>query len=506
MKPRQQQRKKVIIIGAGLAGMSAGYYLQVNGFDTEIFEMHSSSGGLCTSWKRDDYMIDGCIHFMAGTSPTEPTYCFWDDLLDMKSIRFIYSDTHAVVEDEKRNRICFYSDVDRLEKELLNKAPEDKRAIIEFTGIIRRFIHVKMPLFKPFETMNFHDKMRVAFQMMPFLPSMMHYMKISNREFAKRFKNPFLRRAFEMVFGDDAPLFYSVMPLVWRHKKETGYPEGGAVRIAGMIEKRYREEGGNIHFNSPVSRILVQDDSAYGIELENGERITCDLLISAADGRLTIYELLEGKFKDKNITDRYENDMFQTIDKTLYVAFGVNMDFSDQPRKIYFPLEKVIRIDPLTTLDFLEISHYCEDPSAAPKGKSLLTMMPDAKDWEYWDALRRDDRQKYDTEKMRVAGEIIDALDHRFANLKENVEMVDVVTPATYIRYTNNWTGGQISWKGTRKTFGKPTAWHIRGLKDFYMTGQWAGISGGLNNVVMMGNHLTQIICKKEGLKFRNKR
>jgi phytoene dehydrogenase-like protein len=44
--------KKVIIIGAGIAGLSAGCYLQMNGYDTEIFELHNIPGGLCTGWKR----------------------------------------------------------------------------------------------------------------------------------------------------------------------------------------------------------------------------------------------------------------------------------------------------------------------------------------------------------------------------------------------------------------------------------------------------------------------
>ena len=129
--------------------------------------------------------------------------------------------------------------------------------------------------------------------------------------------------------------------------------------------------------------------------------------------------------------------------------------------------------------------------------------MPDAKDWEYWFDLREKDKEKYDSEKNRVADEIVKALDKRFGNIKKNLEMIDVATPATYIRYTNNWTGGQISWKATRMTFGKPTTWQIKGLSGFYMTGQWAGTSGGLNNVVMMGNHLAQIMCKNEGIPFR---
>ena len=58
--------KKVIIIGAGIAGLSAGCYLRMNGYDTEIFELHTTPGGLCTSWERGNYIFDGCIHILAG--------------------------------------------------------------------------------------------------------------------------------------------------------------------------------------------------------------------------------------------------------------------------------------------------------------------------------------------------------------------------------------------------------------------------------------------------------
>jgi phytoene dehydrogenase-like protein len=44
--------RSVLIIGAGVSGLSVGCYLQMNGFDTEIFEMHDRPGGVCTAWKR----------------------------------------------------------------------------------------------------------------------------------------------------------------------------------------------------------------------------------------------------------------------------------------------------------------------------------------------------------------------------------------------------------------------------------------------------------------------
>jgi phytoene dehydrogenase-like protein len=441
---------------------------------------------------------------MCGTSPENSTYQFWNDIIDMQSIRFVYQDTHCVVEDKEQKRIYFYSDVVQLEKELLAKAPEDKKQINELISGIKKFSTLQMPVFKPYENMTFTDKLKVAFQMLPYLFRLNKYVRTTNQAFAAKLKNPDLRRAFEAAFVGDSSLFYSIMALVWRHKKETGYPIGGAVHISSSIEKRYKQLGGKILFNSKVTSILVEDNKVKGIGLENDGKYYGDIILSAADGRTTIYDMLSGKFRDKNIIERYESKAFQTISKTLYVSLGINKDFSNQPHKLFFPLDKTIRIDPMTELDVLEISHYCFDPSAAPEGKSLLTLMPESKDWEYWYNLRKNDNQKYNLEKERVANEIIDALDKRFGSIKENLEMVDVVTPATYIHYTNNWTGGQTSWKPTTKTFGKTTLWQIKGLSNFYMTGQWASISGGLNNVVMMGNHLAQIICKNEGIKFNH--
>jgi len=65
---------KVLIIGGGVAGLSAGSYLQMNGYDTEIFELNSNAGGLCVSWKRKAYTIDGCVHWLIGGNPKDPFY------------------------------------------------------------------------------------------------------------------------------------------------------------------------------------------------------------------------------------------------------------------------------------------------------------------------------------------------------------------------------------------------------------------------------------------------
>src|SRR4030042_563165 len=113
--------KKINIIGAGIAGLSAGCYLQMNGYDTEIFELHDKPGGLCTAWERQGYTIDGCIHWLVGSGPNDIFYNLWNELIDMKAIRFVDHDEYIRVEERNGNFIRVYTTIDRLELELLAK-------------------------------------------------------------------------------------------------------------------------------------------------------------------------------------------------------------------------------------------------------------------------------------------------------------------------------------------------------------------------------------------------
>lgn len=61
--------KNIIIIGAGIAGLTAGIYARLSGFDVTILEQHTIPGGMCTGWRRKGYLFDGAMHWMTGSSP-----------------------------------------------------------------------------------------------------------------------------------------------------------------------------------------------------------------------------------------------------------------------------------------------------------------------------------------------------------------------------------------------------------------------------------------------------
>ncbi|RPI50195.1 MAG: NAD(P)/FAD-dependent oxidoreductase, partial [Chloroflexi bacterium] len=94
----------VAIIGAGIAGLAAGCYLQMNGYETEVFEAHYVPGGLCTGWKRGapgtsgGYTFDGCLHWLLGSGPASPFYDMWRELVDMSAVRFVHHDLRMDIE------------------------------------------------------------------------------------------------------------------------------------------------------------------------------------------------------------------------------------------------------------------------------------------------------------------------------------------------------------------------------------------------------------------------
>lgn len=59
--------------------------------------------------------------------------------------------------------------------------------------------------------------------------------------------------------------------------------------------------------------------------------------------------------------------------------------------------------------------------------------------YKYWVNLREKDMESYREEKERIAKKVIEILDKQFGGVALKVEVCDVATPATYIRYTNNW-------------------------------------------------------------------
>jgi phytoene dehydrogenase-like protein len=136
--------KKLIIIGAGIGGLSTGCYAQMNGFESEIFEMHTLPGGQGTAWKRGGFTFDGCIHHLAGCKPGYMLYDVWEELGALPARKTVFPEDMCQVEDETGKRFNVYVDLDRLRQQMLELAPKDASAINNYIKAAKTFENFDM--------------------------------------------------------------------------------------------------------------------------------------------------------------------------------------------------------------------------------------------------------------------------------------------------------------------------------------------------------------------------
>lgn len=490
--------KSITIIGAGIAGLSAGCYAQMNGYRTKIFEMHGKPGGLCTAWNRSGYTIDGCIHHLAGASPMSRLYKIWEELDAVQGREMVFHDVLVRIQGSEGKAFVVYTDLDRLEGQMedLASSDADKGLIEEFVNAAREFTELDffaLPILEKTELLDLQK----------FADSLAKWGSISMREYADHFSDPFLRTAFPLMLYDN-PNIPAVVPLNFLagcHNRTLGWPKGGSLEFAKAIERRYLNLGGEIEYRSRVEKVLVENGRAIGIRLNNGVEHRSDMVISAADGHATIFQMLDGRYLNDAIREYYSSAP-ECQEMNVHVSFGVKRDLSGEPPAILCLLENPVQLAG-QVVDRLGVELYGFDKSLAPEGNGLVKVMLNSC-YAYWKNLGGD-RRAYDAEKEKLAIDVLNQLEAFLPGIKDEVEMTDVATPLTVERYTGNWQGLQ-AWL-PRGSFidpmlGEGISRTLPGLESFYMAGQWAGASVGLPGTAASGRKLVQMLCDRDGKPF----
>jgi phytoene dehydrogenase-like protein len=491
----------IAIIGGGVAGLATGCYAQMNGYQTQIYEMHALPGGVCTSWQRDGYIFDGCIQWLMGSRPGSPINRIWQELGALAGREIVDHDEFLRVEGRDGRTLVVYADADRLERHLRELAPADAAISHALCDVIRRCAELDRGDGSAHGFAGAVSWLAAAARVLPAVPTLAGWLGLTWQELTARFTDRFVRDALRSICDiPDFPALLGVMPLVWMHARDAGYPIGGSLAFAQAIERRYCDLGGEISYGARVDTILVEDDRAVGVRLADGTVHRADDVVSAADGHATIFGLLDGRYASPAIRRAYQTQpIFRPL---VQVSLGVARDLSPEPHVLTFPLPTPAAIAG-EVRESLTVRHFGYDPTLAPTGKTVLEVLLDT-DYDRWAALARD-RGEYDGEKARVAEAVIQELDRRFPGLARDVEAIDVATPMTWERITGNWRGAYEAWLPTRgnikASLGGGARTTLPGLEHFFMTGQWAS-GGGLPSVAPAARSLVRAICRRDKRPF----
>jgi phytoene dehydrogenase-like protein len=488
------KNKKVLIIGGGIAGLCTGIYLQKNGFETEILEMHSMAGGLATAWKRDGYTFENCIHWLLGSKEGEELNATWKEVFDVGRLEFYDAEVYQVVERGAK-KLVVYRNVDRMEREFLAQAPEDAAVIRQFAKLVRRLSVFRFP-----GGDSLFPRLVSLARALPNLWRIGKYGKFTLAGYAERVKSPLLKSFFASGLNDLSFLAVA-FSIAWMTRGNAGYPIGGSLKMIGLIEDQYRALGGNLRFDTRVEKIIVRDGKASGVVIEGGEKVMADIVVSAADGHTTVFRFLDGKFLGDKIEKAHKS--YKPFPSYVQVSLGVGADLKGEPGFLALVLDKDFVVDPGTRQNVLSFRIFNYDPTLAPSGKTAVVCFLATYNHEYWVSLHERDRAAYYAEKERVARDVIRIFEQRFPAGRGKIEVADVATPSTVIRYTGNWKGSMEGWLMTPSTGIRPLPQTLPGLKDFYMVGQWVSPGGGLPSGLLTARNATRMICRDNGVNWK---
>jgi len=531
----EKTRKTVVIIGAGVSGLSAGCYLQMNGYDTKILEMYNQPGGSCTAWDIKGYRCDYCIGWMPGCGDlNEELTRIWRELGALQNKKVIHFDVFNSIVCDDGTRVNIFVDPDRLYDHLVMISPEDERVTRQFCSWLRRsvkFVDVYPDLIlKPNGLMSLGEKLRLMLRLLPFVPLFARTGGLLMSDFSGRFKSQAIKQAINCIFYtryDGLTVLPFLINIAYLTKRLSGCPEGGSLGVSESIARRYVDLGGEILYDQKVERILVRDNQARGVVNSEGQEFQGDYVVSAMDGYTTLTKLLGSAFLTDTLRTLYdravhkpEGVLFQGV-LSAFLGVNGNLEREMHSTTYFFTPEEVEMLPGVGDRSFSIQVRSNMFPGTAPDGKSvvLITCLSDHRAWEKLDAADGQEKtpakahtarkrsKAYQDAKRVVAGVFAKKFVEIFPDLASKIEFTDVSTPLTVMRYTGAMGGSLLGWVPFAKEV-EPFEMDIKkngpilpGLKNFFMAGQWVQ-GGGLITTASSGRHAAQYICAADGKKF----
>ena len=495
-------KKKVIIIGAGISGLTAGIYCLDNDFEVSIYEKNPVAGGVCMGWYRKGVYIEGCAHWIIGIYPSSELYPLWSHIGAVSPDVVTHPTSCLACYELSDGRLFhFYSDLKALYKEMVSFFPEDKRLIRRFIFNCWAYRFVNIPTKKPVENMNLFELIGYSFKMIPMAFPYLRYTHVSVGEFASKAKSKDLASIFTRYLRED----FNMHSFFYTHgsfsRGTSGLLEGGSIPMIRRIEEKFKKEGGILHLGTPVKKITLEDGVAKGIVLEDGTSIEADYVISTADAHFTFANLLEGKVKDPFFDKRFANKEDFPLISGFQFSFATKRDISKIPATVDYVCSLPFLGREITAMSVRSFSY---DKSLCQRGYTPITVLMLSKEGDYaaMKAMNRDDYMAFKNEKGQQIARI---LEKKMGLNEGDIELLDVVTPLTYERYTNAYEGSYMSFLSTKRSKELWRKGNFKDAQNFFYAGQWTMSPGGLPIALFTGKHAAYKVCKKDKRKFVNK-
>ena len=478
--------KSVIVIGAGIGGITAATHLARRGLHVTVVEKNSRPGGRCDRFSRDDHHFDtGPTLFLMPLlyeAEFRTLGASMHERLDLQRVDPTY---HLVFDDG--SQLALTSDLKSLQEQLESIQPGS------FQGLLRYMqeggLHYQLALeklvnrdFRKASDFISFQNLALAFRLKALIP---HY-----RNMSAYFDDPRLKAAF--TFQDsymglspfEAPATFSLMPYaelahgVW-------YPTGGMYSVVETLMSLARQAGVEFIFDSAVERIDTNSAHARGILLTDGARLDADVVLANADLPYVYQNLLpqDGMVKAL-LRKRFSCSVisfFWGMDKT-YEALGPHTLFlADDYRENFESIDRDLGLPANPSLYVHAPARL--DPSLSPPGQDTLTAIVPVGHMsengeQNWGALR-DEARQHVFRRLRTFG---------MTDLESHIKFEETYTPLSWRKRYNLVKGSTHGLSHTlpQMAYFRPANRHPR-YRNLYFVGASTHPGTGIPTAMVSG-------------------
>ena len=480
----------VIIVGAGVAGLSAGISAQLEGHQATIYERHFRAGGNLTGWDRKGYHIDNCIHWLTGTNPVTDFYRMWEKLGALGRGIKVHQPENLYTYTQNDRQLSLNHSLKTLQKDMLAASPADKKEIRGFIHAIRSVQRLNGMGGKDCErASNAWEKLISA-------PDLVKYYKYSIKDLAARFKDSFLGDFLKAFMPEHFSALALIMVFSTFTGKNGGIPQGASCGMADRMVERFVSLGGKLQLGNGVAKINLQDGKARSVTLDDGTVAETDHVVITADPAVAFGTLLDGKYMPQKLAEQYADSNMIRFSAT-HCAFAYDGEQPPFVGDMVFDIPEEYR--ELLCGEYVMLREFSHEKSFAPAGKSILqTMIYCMEDDAKALIALKQDKAAYAQTRQRMAQAVEQIICDRVPALQGKVSCIDAWTPATYEKFVGSEVGSFMSFIMPAGAAPVQMSGKIKGVDNVYLATQWQMAPGGLPVAASAGISAVKLIGMKE--------
>jgi len=488
-----------IIIGSGLGGLSCAAAFARQGFKPLVLEQHNKPGGYATTFKRKGFEFDASLHSTT-VDERNGVYNLIDGFPEITDIEFVpHSDLYRVVLPDYDIRVPqknLQSYIDML----VGYFPEEQAGI---KGIFEDMQGLLNDVRKISKAGGKIDMSRFAVDF-PFL------VKSADKTWGAmvdaRIKNPKLKAIVSSLwvyFGlppSKLSPFYYALPTLGYLSQGGYYPIGKSQKISDALVKFIEERGGKVMLKTRVREILVKDHAAYGVKTDEGAEFQAKVVVSNACAHDTFQKMMNETEILKDYLQKLEN--YSVSLSGFQVFLGLKTDLISKigikdTEIFHYPGYDIDAIYAAMVNADLKNGGYAVTlydnlyQGYSPSGKNTLNIMT-LMGYDHWKKYEADyfngNKSAYRAEKERMADTLIEKAEQALLpGLREAIEVKEIGSPLTHLRYTSNYRGAIYGWDQTLDNSSQNRLPHKTPIKNLYLAGAWTSPGHGYGAVIPSG-------------------